>query len=90
MERRELLKALSALPLVKVMAGQEEVSAVELTLKSHYIVFVSADQRFDDILVPKDHPLAYAPIVPIYLNHGQKIEDVIAIYKIDEEKNSEP
>lgn len=89
MNRRNLLKALTALPFVTHRVGENTLQAIAVEKGHEYIIFV--DERAVDIetlaniQVNPDHPLAGAQIIPVYVEHGKSVQDTVAIYELPSE-----
>ena len=86
MQRRELLKSLAALPLMRIGAGNQKVDAVELENGKHFLIVADPNATDADKLcglgVPNDHPLSGAYIVWVTPRPGHTIQDEFAIYEL--------
>jgi hypothetical protein len=86
MQRRDLLKALVAIPTVLVPVGGVEAALVKIE-KGKHVMFV--DRRTFDLMalseaVSSDDPLAGALIIGVELRDGQTFDDVLRIYHLED------
>lgn len=79
MKRRELLKAMSIMPIT--FNGM--MAAGHVSVEKQFIIFVNENvlpaRMFDNVKFPSGFEVA---IVPIRIPKDQKIDDVIRLYKL--------
>lgn len=86
-DRRRLLKSISALPFFKFPSKVGEVDTVELP-SGRVIVFVNDAQvdgaRLREMQLDKGGPLEGAQVVAVHPRPGLSVSDEVAFYVLDE------
>jgi hypothetical protein len=88
MQRRDLIRALVALPSVLVPAGGLQAALVKIQTGKH-VMFVDDEVIDLEALAicgreVVNDPLADILMVSVRLKYGQTIDDVLRIYRIDD------
>jgi hypothetical protein len=87
-ERRELLKALAALPMVNVIGGGQKAEGTAAQIPpGNYLVFVDAATVDVSSLVNTPIPFenVQMQVMPLRLKDGQSMSDAVQIYRLDPE-----
>jgi hypothetical protein len=84
MERRKLLQALTALPILTVKEG---VKAIEVKPKKRYIAFVDGMMIDIEKFCSQPWPESFGDIEmdvhAVYRNSNQSLDDAIRIYEVN-------
>ena len=91
MNRRELLRALPALPFIELAIPGGEVDTVKLERGATYMVFANIDAVDGNTLVQELGHIGIRGAVHFVIpRHGHTVQDEVVFYKLTKEEESCP